>query len=96
MTVARRALRETGEDAVGRRRVVAAAETAGLCRTSDRLRQRRTGRMGKALFAVLCTCGHNIRKNRPGPCSPPSPSAPRAVAIILGPLAMNGLIVVCL
>lgn len=52
--------------------------------------------MGKALFAVLCTCGHNIRKNRPGPCSPPSPSAPRAVAIILGPLAMNGLIVVCL
>ena len=69
MTVARRALRETGEDAVGRRRVVAAAETAGLCRTSDRLSKRRTGRMGKALFAVLCTCGHNIRKNRPGPAA---------------------------
>lgn len=23
--------------------------------------------MGKALFAVLCTCGQNSRKKRPGP-----------------------------
>jgi len=67
VTVARRALRETGEDVVRRRRVVAAAETAGLCRTGDRLSKRRTGRMGKALFAVLCTCGQNSRKKRPGP-----------------------------